>query len=145
MTWLRRPTPFGALAAGAVLLALLMLIGGGGHTIAVVGSTLRFGKAYDFRFAALVTNGAILIYVGLTNLLLSRWIARAHRWALAWSAAVTGGLALYGAILLPLPTARDAAGPVLALSLGYLCWLGIVWRTHRTSARDAIRTVPLAT
>jgi hypothetical protein len=69
---LRRPSALGALAAGAVVLALLMAYGGGGHLLAVIGSRARQGRPYDFRFAALVTNGAILLYAGLTNLVLSR-------------------------------------------------------------------------
>ena len=124
---LRRPTAFGALACGAVALALLMLYGGGGHTIAVIESRARSGRPYDFRYAALLTNGAILLYAGLTHLVLSRWIARARRWALAWSAAVTGALAGYCLLLLPVPTARGAAAPALALNLAYLVWLGAVW------------------
>ena len=123
---LRRPTAFGVLAFGAVLLAVLMVIGGTGHTLAVIGA--RAGRPYDFRFAALLTNGAILIYAGLTNLVLSPWIYRGRSWALAWSAAVTAALAAYCSILLPLATARGGAVPVLALNGTYLAWVVLLWR-----------------
>jgi hypothetical protein len=56
----------------AVILALLMRVGGGGHTAAVVGRELRSGRPYGFRFAALLTNGAILLYGGMSQLALTR-------------------------------------------------------------------------
>jgi hypothetical protein len=101
---LRRPTAFGILAFGAAVLALLMVIGGSGHTLAVIGT--RGGRPYYSRFAALLTNGAILLYAGFTNLVLCPWIARSRSWALAWSASVSAALAAYSVILLPVTTAR---------------------------------------
>ena len=130
-----RRSAFQVLAWGAVVLALLMLYGGGGHLLAVTDSKIRQGKPYDFRFAMLVANGAFLLYAGLTNLVLSRWIARGRHWALAWSAAVTGALAGYCLLLLPVPTAREAAVPALALNLAYLAWLVVVWWCVRTDGR----------
>jgi hypothetical protein len=131
---LRRPTAFAVLAFGAGLLALLMVIGGTGHTLAVIGA--RGGRAYDFRFAALITNGGILVYGGVTNLALSPWIARGRTWALAWSAAVTAALVTYCVILLPLATARGGAVPALALNVTYLAWALLLLRRAHVPARQ---------
>jgi hypothetical protein len=116
----RKVTAAGALAVAAVLLGLLMAYGGGGHLLAVISTKVRQGKPYDFRFAALLANGAILLGSGLTHLVVSRGIARGHGWALRASGLAAAAVSVYALILLPVSTARGASVPVLALNLAYL-------------------------
>ena len=123
----RRPGVLGLTAAAAVVYGLVILYGGAGHTIAVVGGALNRPRAWDFRFVALVSNGMILMNAALTNLILSRWIARGERWAFAWTLAATAFLAIYAGLLLPLEAARDAAGPAFVLSIVQVAALIIAW------------------
>lgn len=116
----RLPTLHGLASAYAVVLSLLLLYGGVGHTIAVIAVHFRQGRAYDYRFATLVGIGGILILSAVTNLVLARWIAQGRPWALAWSFTPTAAVVAYTLLLLPLPAARDAAGPALVLNAGYV-------------------------
>ena len=117
-----------ALAAGTAVLALLMVIGGGGHSIAVTSVRLRSGMPYDFRFVGLLTIGWTLLFAGITYFALVRWIAVGNRWAFAWAAVTSIGLLLFCLILMPLATAREAAIPTLSLNAVFLAWLIVVWR-----------------
>lgn len=130
----RRPTLRGVTAAYAVGLSALMLYGGMGHLVAVTSVHIRSGRAYDFRFAALLATGSVLVYGGLTNIALARYLGRGADWAFAWSVAVTSAVTAYTGLLLPLPAARDAAGPAFTLNLSYVLWTVTSWiiiRRHR--------------
>lgn len=135
---IRPPTARGALAAAALTLGLLLTFGGAGHSLAVAAGALQSHRPYDFRLAALFVNGGVLLYVGLSNMVLSRWIAQGQTWALAWSAIVSTALAVYCALLFPVPSARDNVGPALVLVCGYLLSLGLL-------ARRAVRPSTPAT
>lgn len=101
----RPPTARGALAAAALTFGLLFAFGGFGHSLAVAAAALRDHRPYDFRLAALFANGGVLLCSGLSNVVLSRWIAQGHTWALVWSAIVSTALAAYCALLFPVPSA----------------------------------------
>ncbi|MGH7468857.1 MAG: hypothetical protein ACRENP_12945 [Longimicrobiales bacterium] len=118
---------YALLAAIAITLGLLLAIPGLLHTMAVVGSALRNNKAYDLRLVWLITLGLLLMHAGLVNVVLSRWIRRAERWAVGMAAAVT---ALLLAFLLVLHPAADQT--VLIIINGtYLTML--VWRVSHPS------------
>ena len=89
------------LAWAAIVLGLLFGIAGILHTTAVISVALRQGKPYDFRLVSLIATGGILIYPGLINIGISRWIKQGHPWALAMSAVVTLPLLVYEALLAP--------------------------------------------
>lgn len=130
------PTLHGVTSAYAVALSLLILYGGIGHTIAVAAVHIRGGRVYDYRFATLLGIGGVLIFGAMTNLILAWWIAHKRRWALAWSLSVTIAITSYAALLLPLPAARDAAGPAVVLNASYAAVLTIaliVGRRQRIS------------
>ncbi|HEX6749519.1 MAG TPA: hypothetical protein VF092_19650 [Longimicrobium sp.] len=128
----RKSVGWRVLAVAALVLGLLMVYGGGGHLLAVIGAKVRQGKPYDFRFAALVTNGVILLGSGLTHLVASHGIARGQGWALRASALAAALVSAYCLILLPVRTARGAALPALVLNLAFLVWLvAATWRAAR--------------
>lgn len=121
-----------ALAIGTAVLALLMVIGGGGHSLAVTSVRLRAGMPYDFRFVGLLAIGWTLLFAGLTYFGLVRSIDVGHRWAFAWAAATGVGLSVFCVILMPLAAAREAAIPTLVLNAAFLVWLAMVWRQVAT-------------
>jgi ribose/xylose/arabinose/galactoside ABC-type transport system permease subunit len=62
------------LAWAAVLLGLLFGIAGIAHTAAVISVAVKQGKPYDFRMVSLLATGGVLVYPGLINIWVSRWI-----------------------------------------------------------------------
>jgi hypothetical protein len=74
--------PHSSLAWAAIVLSLLFGIAGIAHTTAVISVALREGKPYDFRLVSLLATGGVLVYPGLINIGISRWIRRGHPWAL---------------------------------------------------------------
>ena len=129
---LQKTVDLRALAVAAVVLGLLMVYGGGGHLLAVTAAKVQQGKPYDFRFAALVTNGVVLLGSGLTHLLASRGIARGRGAALRASALAAVVVSVYCLILFPVRSARGAAVPALILNATFLVWLAVMgWRAAR--------------
>jgi hypothetical protein len=138
---LPKTTGMRALAVAAVVLGLLMAYGGGGHLLAVTTAKVQQARPYDFRFAALVTNGAILLASGLTHLVASRGIVRGRGWALRASALAAAAVSAYCLILLPVPSARDASVPTLILNASFLAWVAVAgWRAARRPRGDGGRT-----
>ena len=124
------------LATASLVVGLLMLYGGIGHTIAVIGSKIHGHKPYDYRFVSLLTNGGILTFAGAVDTGLSLWLARGREWAFAWSAATNAALLTYLAILAVLPSAAAAARPALILNGAYFVTLIGVWlATRRRTVR----------
>jgi hypothetical protein len=93
--------PHSTLAWAAILLGLTFGIAGIFHLTAVISLAVRQGKPYDFRLVSLLATGGFLIYPGLINIGISRWIRQGHPWALAMSAVVTFPLLVYEALLVP--------------------------------------------
>jgi hypothetical protein len=121
------------LAASALALGLLMCIPGLLHTIAVIGTAVKNDKPYDLRFVWLLTTGIILMHAGVSNVVLSRWIRRAERWAVAASAGTTVLLLAFLAVLNPVSSQASLLvvhGAYLVASLSYLV-------KHTTGSRVA--------
>ena len=93
--------PHSSLAWAAVALGVVFGVAGVSHTIAVISVALRQGKPYDFRLVSLLATGGVLVYPGLINIGISRWIGHGHPWALAMSAVVTLPLLVYEGFLFP--------------------------------------------
>jgi hypothetical protein len=128
------PLPHSTLAWAAVALGFLFGIAGILHTTAVISVALRQGKPYDFRLVSLLATGGILIYPGLINIGISRWIKQGHPWALAMSTVVTLPLLVYQALLVP---ARHSSQMVGVIINGlYLCFLIIAWVSQSIRQRD---------
>ena len=113
--------PHSTLAWAAIVLGLLFGIAGILHTTAVISVALRQGKPYDFRLVSLLATGGILVYPGLINIGISRWIKQGHPWALAMSAVVTLPLLVYEALLVPARHSNQAWGVIInGIYLGFL-------------------------
>jgi len=113
--------PHSSLAWAAIVLGLFFGVAGIAHTTAVISVAVRQGKPYDFRLVSLLATGGILVYPGLINIGISRWIKQGHPWALAMSAVVTLPLLVYEALLVPAHHSNQALGVII--SGLYLCFL----------------------
>jgi hypothetical protein len=109
------------LAWAAIALGLCVGIAGVLHTSAVISVALKQGKPYDFRMVALLATGGFLIYTGLINIGISRWIRQGRPWALAMSAVVVLPLMVYEALIFPAHHSNHFFG-VIVTAL-YLCFL----------------------
>ena len=127
----KKRSPNSMLAWAAIVLALLTGIAGIFHTVAVISVAVKQGKPYDFRLVSLLTTGGILIYPGLINIGISRWIKQGHPWALAMSAVVTLPLLVYEALLVPAHHSNQVFGVIF--SGLYLCFLIVAWVTQTSS------------
>lgn len=136
---LRRPTFAGTASVYAVAHGMLMLYGGIGHTIAVISVHVQAGREYDFRFASLLAVGGVLIYGALTNLLLARWLGRGRAWAYAWCAFVTLAVTVFSALMIPLASARDAAGPAFTLNAAFAVFIACGWIYQTRASRPEAR------
>ena len=134
-TVLREKPRHSTLAWAAIVLGLVFGIAGIFHTTAVISVALRQGKPYDFRLASLLATGGILVYPGLINIGISRWIKQGHPWALAMSAVVTLPLLLYEALLIPAHHSNQTWG-VIVNGL-YLCFLITAWVSQSIRQRDS--------
>ena len=134
----RKLTATRALAIMAFIIGLLMIYGGGGHLIAVIASKVTQGKPYDFRFASLITNGAILLLAGLTHISVSRRIWQGSSAAIQASGVAAAAVMAYCIILLPVASARDAALPALVLNVAYSAALVATARAVNKRRRRAM-------
>ena len=125
--------PHSSLAWAAIALGLLFGIAGISHTTAVIAVALRQGKPYDFRLVSLLATGGVLVYPGLVNIGISRWIKQGHPWALAMSAVVTLPLLVYEALLVPARHSNQIFGVII--SGLYLCFL-IIGGFHSLSDKE---------
>jgi hypothetical protein len=124
------------LAWAAIVLGLLIGTAGILHTTAVISVAVRQGKPYDFRLVSLLATGGILIYPGLINIGISRWIRQAHPWALGMSAVVTLPLLVYQALLVPAHHSNQIFGVILnGLYLCFVIRAGVSNYT-KSSVRD---------
>lgn len=130
--------PYALLAALAIALGLLLAVPGLLHTIAVAGGALKSHKPYDLRLVWLLTLGLMLLHTGLVNVVLSRWIRRAERWALGMAATVTALLLGFFLVLHP---ATDQAVLIL-INGGYLTLL--LWQLRRPAAITASPSISRA-
>jgi hypothetical protein len=131
-TVLREKPRHSTLAWVAIVLALVFGIAGLFHTTAVISVAVRQGKPYDFRLVSLLATGGILVFPGLINIGISRWIKQGHPWALAMSAVVTLPLLVYEALLVPARHSNQIWG-VIVNGL-YLCFLIMAWVSERERA-----------
>ena len=114
-------SPHSTLASAAIVLGLVLGIAGVLHTTSVISVALRQGKPYDFRLVSLLATGGVLIYPGLINIGISRWIRQGHPWAFAMSAVVTLPVLVYQALLVPAHHSNQMLGVIAnALYLGFL-------------------------
>jgi hypothetical protein len=117
-----RPLPlYSKLAWAAIVLGLVSGVAGVLHTSAVISVALKQGKPYDFRMVALLATGGVLIYSGLINIGISRWIRRGHPWALMMSAVVVFPLMVYEALIFPAHHSNQIFGVIV--NALYLCFL----------------------
>jgi galactitol-specific phosphotransferase system IIC component len=117
--------PHSKLAWAAIVLGLTFGIAGISHLTAVISVALKQGKPYDFRLVSLLATGGVLVYPGLINIGISRWIKQGHPWALAMSAVVTLPLLVYEALLVPARHSNQMAGVII--NGLYLCFLIVAW------------------
>ncbi len=118
--------PHSTLAWAAIVLGVGFGIAGISHLTAVISVALRQGKPYDFRMVSLLATGGVLVYPGLINIGISRWIRQGHRWALAMSAVVTLPLLVYEALLVPAHHSNQAFGVIAnGLYLFFLIRAGV--------------------
>lgn len=106
----------------AFVLGALMLITGVGHIVGVLSMAEKQGLPYNHYFALLLVTGLMMVGTGSANLLLSRWIRAAARWALAVSASATGVFMVYLLIVRPLGSV-DSTRDIGLLHAGYLILL----------------------
>jgi hypothetical protein len=131
--------PDSSLAWAAIVLSLFFGTAGIAHTTAVISVALREGKPYDFRLVSLLATGGVLVYSGLINIGISRWIRRGHPWVLAMGGVVTLPLLVYEALLVPAHDSNQALGVII--SGLYLCFL-IMAFTSRRGERDVSDGMP---
>ena len=121
--------PYALLAAMAAVLGVGLAIAGAFHDLAAVGVELWVGEPYDLRSVWLATIGLVLMYAGLVNAVLSRWIRRAERWALGTAATATSFLFVFLLVLHP------AANQTLLILISGT-YLGLLlWRLSRRPHR----------
>ena len=115
---------FSVVSWGAVLVGVGLIVGGVGHLFGVVATALEQEHPYDSRMVSLLATAGLLLYAGALNIVVSRSIRRARRWALAIAAFTTVSLVAYLALLLPLPDAGGRTLGYLAVNVVYLGALG---------------------
>ena len=119
-------------AALAVLVGVLLLLGGWGHLSAVLEA--RAGQPFDYRFVSLLTTSGILMFPGLVSLLASYWLWQGSVWAYVSCLLSTSALMLYLGLLVYMKTqvqeGATAAGPEVyfftALASAYLVVIAAV-------------------
>jgi hypothetical protein len=110
----------------AVLVGVLLLLGGWGHLSAVL--TARAGQPFDYRFVSLLTTSGILMFPGIVSLLASYWLWHGKVAAYVACLLSASALMLYLGLLVYMKTqveeAATSAGPEVyfftALVSGYL-------------------------
>jgi hypothetical protein len=132
-----------AWVAGTI--GLVTGLAGTAHLVGVVAAAVHKHKPFNFRLVSLIAIGGMLLYAGLLNLGLSRWLWRGRQWAFAMS--TFGTIALLGyAILLgfmktpPDPTdpfagASSTAGGLAIMESICLGFLLAGWRSARKKQR----------
>jgi hypothetical protein len=123
-----------SLAWAAIALSLSCGIAGIAHTTAVISVALKQDKPYDFGLVSLLATGGVLVYPGLINIGIIRWIRQGHPWALAMSAVVTFPLLVYEALLVPAHHSNQAFGVILCAL--YLCSLMIAVFHNLSNKKD---------
>ena len=114
-----------------------MIIGGGGHLIAIIAVAVNQHRPFDFHLISLIATGGILLYPGLLNLGISKWIGRGNLWAFAMSSFATASLLIYMVLLLfqcipaentdPFAGAKSSARKAILINGSYLVILLVVW------------------
>lgn len=130
-------------AAVAVIVGIFLLLAGGGHLSAILGT--RAGQPFDYRFVSLLTTSGILMVPGIVGIVTSPWLWRGRSWAYVSCLLSTGALMLYLSLLLymktQVPEGSTAAGNEvyfvtglasvqLVVLAGVLSWL------HRGRTRE---------
>lgn len=137
--------PCKLVAWAAVLMGLVMVVGGTGHLAAVVGAAVHQHKPFGFRLVSLIAIGGMLLYPGILNLVVSASIWRGRQWAFAMSAFATVTLLAY-AILLgfmktppnpadPYAGSSTTAGSLAIMLITYLAFLVPGWIALRKRQR----------
>lgn len=125
-----------ALCWAVFVLAILTLIGGLGHSAAVISVVVKQKRAYDPGAVLLFTTGGMLLYISVWHLVLSQKMRTGKAWAIPVSAALTCGFCLYLVLLIPLRTG-SAPRYILALWGTYFIWLLATWWKTSRAKRDA--------
>lgn len=130
-------------AAVAVIVGIFLLLAGGGHLSAILGT--RAGQPFDYRFVSLLTTSGILMVPGVVAIATSYWLWRGRSWAYVSCLLSTGALLLYLSLLLymktQVPAGSTAAGDevyfVTGLASVHLVVIAAVlsW-LHRGRARE---------
>ena len=122
---------FSAAAAIGLMLGTFTLVGGMGHTAAIVSLALRGRSEYGPSLILLFTTGAMLLYCGGMHVAIYRGIRKGQTWSVAVSGATVLLFCLYLALLVPL---GPDAGPRVSLVMWtlYLIWL-VVARGRRVA------------
>jgi hypothetical protein len=140
----RRSWPPKLAAVVAVIVGIFLLLAGGGHLSAILGT--RAGQPFDYRFVSLLTTSGILIVPGLVGIATSYWLWRGRSWAYVSCLLSTGALMLYLSLLLymktQVPAGSTAAGDevyvVTGLASVHLVVIGSVsWWLQRGRPRES--------
>jgi hypothetical protein len=109
-----RPCKRAALVAGSI--GLVTVIAGTAHLVGVVAAAVHRHKPFNFRLVSLIAIGGMLLYAGLLNLGVSRWLRRGRQWAFAMSTFGTIALLAYAILLLFMKTPLDPTDPFAGAS-----------------------------
>jgi len=109
-----RPCKRAAWVAGSI--GLVTVIAGTGHLVGVVSAAVNQHKPFDFRLVSLIAIGGMLLYAGLLNLGVSRWLRRGRPWAFAMSTSGTIALLAYAILLMFMKTPPDPTDPFAGAS-----------------------------
>lgn len=112
--------PLRIVAIAAALAGAFLLLGAFGHLYYVVKVHLAHDRSLDFRFVHLLSVGAILLSVGIVDLVASLRMWRGSRYALLVSGVATAALMVYLAVLLTLPHRGDPIREFLLAQASYL-------------------------
>lgn len=82
----------------AVIVGVLLLLGGGGHLSAILEE--RAGQPFDYRFVSLLTTSGILMLPGVVGIVTSYWLWRGRTWAYVSCLLSASALMLYLGLLM---------------------------------------------
>jgi cation transport ATPase len=130
-------------AAVAVIVGIFLLLAGGGHLSAILGT--RAGQPFDYRFVSLLTTSGILMVPGIVGIVTSPWLWRGRSSAYVSCLLSTGALLLYLSLLIymkaQVTAGSTAAGDEVYVVTGlalvhFVVIAAVLSRLHRGRARE---------
>jgi hypothetical protein len=120
----------------AVTVGVLAVIGGVGHSVAVVSLALRDTDEYGPLVILRFTTGAMLLYFGAMNIAVYGAIKVGRRWAIGVGVATGLFFWVYLVFTLPLPGTGGSVPLALGLWTVYLLWLGAAAFASRPGSQE---------